>query len=300
MTNRFSRKAFSLIELSIVVLVIGILIAGVIAGAKLFEKMSIVSARALTNSSPVSGIKNLVAWYETTSESSFPASVDPEDSTNNQVSTWYNLNPTQTLKCNLAAGSTAAPSLAVSPPTLVRKGIRNFPAVYFDGVSNYLSCDDISANFSNVNINLSIFLVMSFTSQTSTVVASFSQSISSSPLLRISNNNYYTNLTTAGGNNASLQTTNRRTLPNMPNLFAYTFNGSNVLAYVNGVYQETTDFSALGPLFFNQFSVGAITRGAPQSFFQGYVGELIIFDRALTAEETSAINKYLMQKWGIK
>lgn len=45
--------AFSLIELSIVVLVIGILIAGFIQGSKLVSKAALNSARTLTESSPV-------------------------------------------------------------------------------------------------------------------------------------------------------------------------------------------------------------------------------------------------------
>jgi len=54
-------KAFSLIELSIVILVIGVLIAGVSQGGKMITKFRISAAASLTNSSPVHSIKNLVA-----------------------------------------------------------------------------------------------------------------------------------------------------------------------------------------------------------------------------------------------
>lgn len=68
-----SIKAFSFIELSIVILVIGVLIAGVSQGGKMITKFKITTAASLTNSSPVHSIKNLVAWYKTTSEKSFIA-----------------------------------------------------------------------------------------------------------------------------------------------------------------------------------------------------------------------------------
>jgi prepilin-type N-terminal cleavage/methylation domain-containing protein len=45
--------AFSLIELSIVILVIGLLIAGAIQGSKMISKAALSSARTLTESSPV-------------------------------------------------------------------------------------------------------------------------------------------------------------------------------------------------------------------------------------------------------
>ncbi len=69
-----SHKAFSLIELSIVILVIGILIAGVVQGTSMVKKSQLVIARNLTKNSPVSRIKDLAAWYETSLESSFKTS----------------------------------------------------------------------------------------------------------------------------------------------------------------------------------------------------------------------------------
>ncbi|MBU6338893.1 MAG: prepilin-type N-terminal cleavage/methylation domain-containing protein [Rickettsiales bacterium] len=53
-------KAFSLIELSIVILVIGILFAGVMQGRSLIQKSRLKTAQSLTKSSPVSGIYGLL------------------------------------------------------------------------------------------------------------------------------------------------------------------------------------------------------------------------------------------------
>jgi len=47
-------QAFSLVELSIVILIIGVLIAGVIQGSNLVTKFRIKTAQTLTQSSPVS------------------------------------------------------------------------------------------------------------------------------------------------------------------------------------------------------------------------------------------------------
>ena len=59
-----SNKAFSLIELSIVILIVGILVAGVTSSSRLIKKMKLITAQNLTNSSPIHSIKGLALWLE--------------------------------------------------------------------------------------------------------------------------------------------------------------------------------------------------------------------------------------------
>ena len=65
------KKAFSLIELSIVILIIGILVAGVTQSSRLVSQFRLLSARNITQSSPVHSIKDLLIWLETTSTKSW-------------------------------------------------------------------------------------------------------------------------------------------------------------------------------------------------------------------------------------
>ncbi len=60
------RKAFSLIELSLVILIIGILIAGVTNGSRMIVAYKNSVAANHTNNSVASGVKGLAFWYETT------------------------------------------------------------------------------------------------------------------------------------------------------------------------------------------------------------------------------------------
>lgn len=64
-------KAFSLLEVSAVILIIGILIAGVVTANSLIDKSRLASAKTLTTSSPVNGVKDLALWLETSVDSSF-------------------------------------------------------------------------------------------------------------------------------------------------------------------------------------------------------------------------------------
>ena len=70
------KKAFSLIELSVVVLIIGILIAGISQSSRLVRAMKLSTARSLTRSSDVNSIQNLTAWFDATAEGVFSSSCD--------------------------------------------------------------------------------------------------------------------------------------------------------------------------------------------------------------------------------
>ena len=89
--NHSSRlKAFSLIELSIVILIIGILVAGVTSSSRLITRMKVITAQNLTRNSPVSSIKDLAMWYETSLDESFDNAEESEDS---PITNWFDLNP---------------------------------------------------------------------------------------------------------------------------------------------------------------------------------------------------------------
>ena len=63
----FYKKAFSLIEISVVIVIIGILIAGISNGIDLYQDYRLTSARNLTKNAPISRIPDLKLWLETTS-----------------------------------------------------------------------------------------------------------------------------------------------------------------------------------------------------------------------------------------
>ena len=82
------KKAFSLIELSIVLLIIGILIAGVTQSSRLIEQFKLTSARSKTKSSPVNSITGLSMWLETTAIESF---LENESENQATVSAWNDI-----------------------------------------------------------------------------------------------------------------------------------------------------------------------------------------------------------------
>ena len=122
-------KAFSLIELSIVIVIIGIIIAGVTQGSRLVKQMKLSSARTQTQSSPISSIKNLELWLESTSEKSFD---DAETEDGATVTTWYDINPQSSVKNNATQATDA------NKPIYVSSAINGLPALSGNGTSTVL------------------------------------------------------------------------------------------------------------------------------------------------------------------
>ena len=58
------KLGFSLIEISVVVLIIGVLIAAITTGTDLVKRSKLASARNLSSNSSIYGMKDLVLWFE--------------------------------------------------------------------------------------------------------------------------------------------------------------------------------------------------------------------------------------------
>jgi prepilin-type N-terminal cleavage/methylation domain-containing protein len=65
------KKAFSMIEISIVILIIGLLIAGIAKATDMIADSKLKTARSVTKASPVNRLSNLVLWIETTMNESW-------------------------------------------------------------------------------------------------------------------------------------------------------------------------------------------------------------------------------------
>ena len=89
----------------------------------------------------------------------------------------------------------------------------------------------------------------------------------------------------------------------VPYIFSTRFNGINNIAYFNGTALNTVastgNFAIDNILIGTRWGDGGPVVGV-QYYYIGYIGELIIFDRALTNTERKDVTQYLSNKWGIK
>ncbi len=287
-----SQSAFTLIEIAVIILIIGTLIAGVTQGGNLINKSKLASARAQTLSSAVVGTKGLVAWFEATSEQSFK-DVETEDGA--KISLWYDINPISTKKFN------AAQNTGGNKPVYTLGAINNLPALKFDGTASYL---EVAYDY-NLNPGaITIFAVVK-----TRAAATYGAIISSrnippnagymlytAPNSPIDYEAWFGDGVSSWGNGS---TPHSAITLDKPIILALTNNGSAMNIYNNGasVGSATLTMAQNSTM---PLRIGAGKNEAtPDYFYNGYIGELIVFKRVLSDEERKIIEDYLSKKWGI-
>lgn len=302
MQNNRRTSAFSLIELSIVILIIGILIAGITQSSRLVGQMRLASARSLTQSSPVPSIQDLSAWFESTSTQSF---IESQADEGNAITTWRDINPTSANKLvltHLNVDPNTAENLNTYP-TYSSHEINNLPAVKFNGSLSYLD------SLYSQDINPSTFTIFTVTRipKLSTYFGAILSSRGSTTGYIL----YSTGDDTQKPNSIHLWTGATSTwnysnpaVPlnfDNPQLYSVTFDGSKVTAYDAGAIIGPVNSSLVVNDSKNlRVGAGANESAQPEYYLNGSIGEIIIFERSLKREERQSVEQYLGKKWGIK
>ncbi|MFT6346642.1 MAG: prepilin-type N-terminal cleavage/methylation domain-containing protein, partial [Myxococcota bacterium] len=99
------KLGFSLLELSVVLLVISVLMTAVIKGSDLIDVAKINSAKQKTINSPVLDIDNLIVWYEPIMSESFD-NLEADDG--KTVSVWNDISGNNPKSPNNALQTNAA------------------------------------------------------------------------------------------------------------------------------------------------------------------------------------------------
>lgn len=290
------KKAFSLIELSVVILIIGILIAGVTQSSRLVQEFKLSSARNLTESSPVASIKDLALWLETTSEKSF---LEQETEDGGPISTWNSISPQTTSNISFVQNTFG------SRPEYDDASIGGLPSLSFDGVDDYFEKEYLSVLNPQEFTVFAVFMPKSFDDYG----AIFSSRSSSGDLKGYI---LYVHSSAAGIPNSILLWMGvggvwredynpiSATL-NTPYLVSQVKNSTTLSSYNSGSFigAETENNFLVNTT--NNFRIGAgRNESTPLFFLNGNIGELIIFSRALRNEERQEVEKYLSKKWGVK
>ncbi|MBM3579535.1 MAG: prepilin-type N-terminal cleavage/methylation domain-containing protein [Alphaproteobacteria bacterium] len=287
-----NRKAFSLVELSIVILIIGILVAGVTQVTSMWRKTKLNAARSMTTSSYVNSISGVSLWLETTRQESFP-----EDYSNNStVTKWKDTNPQSSNRIDVTPSAN---------PVLYKTGVINgLPALLFNSssmtASNVAFGQIVSADQG------SIFLVWQNLGGTSVTGSPIIMDIGSrveGTVTRLNIHTPWNNGVTYFdfGSTCCSDSLSRTTVTapsghsSAPVIWSFIKTQSSAKIFFNGALQ-TTNNSATGRLDPNT----AVTMYIMSGTLNAYMAEMIIFNKAVSDKERKLVEKYLSQKWGIK
>jgi prepilin-type N-terminal cleavage/methylation domain-containing protein len=303
-----SKQAFSLIELSIVILIIGIIIAGVTQSSKLLTKAQLLNAQASTRSSPVAGMEDLILWLEPTLNESFGGS-SPDD--RSAVAAWHDINPQVSVKNN------ATQATSDNQPLFISDCINGLPCVRFDGVQDAtgdMLVSDVDIGFPNMTLFIVFSKIGGFDTQQSILgngVRVFSAFEDSGVWIQISGSlmggiyDHYANIASVGDAASRIFSTTLKV--NIDGGSESFVNGSRAAVWGPGsdaYNHEKFPFSedaAEAATRERQLAIGnwSTLSGNCCTGFAGNIAEIIIFNRVLKVTEREAVENYLGKKWQI-
>ena len=299
--KNFHKKAFSLVELSMVILIIGILIAGVSQGIDLYQDSRLATARSLTKNSRVGRIPDLVSWYETTNENVFSEGTTSftnieKIQADQKINRWKDSNPNSIYKYD------ATQTTSANQPKIIFDNDTSLPIVRFDGNPRYLALPDGTVPYGN--------------SEYTVIFISKYDSSCSNRCGVLCSGNYGTNnqtnafrYTISTAKNVynywwftDIVSPENAISPNKFQIFVFDYNKATRNIYINGTNVKSISSSGRESTKLNN-SIGltCLTNcSGGREYLIGSIAELIIYDRALLNSERKDIEKYLSKKWSIK
>jgi prepilin-type N-terminal cleavage/methylation domain-containing protein len=295
-----NKKAFSLIEISIVVLILGIMVAGIFNYNNFVLKSSLISARKITKSSTIIKIENLALWLDTTAQNSFKSdeladTVFLNDISDKQTIGWWqdvNLQKVYPARLNFTSSN------LVNRPQYHVSAINNLPALYFDG-NDFLRIENLLTNIIASENEITIFVVQNVKSSnltTFTINSSTKNLANTGERIMLNayyNNNFYFDFGNYNSSDRVTNVYNSAFYLAKPQIISAIKKGNSSSFYINSKPESTANTtSSLNTSLERYLEIG--------TSFDGYIGEILIYNRALRVRERMLIEQYLMKKWKIK
>jgi len=299
-----NNKAFSLIELSIVILVIGILVVGVTKGSRLMTEAKLKSAQALTSSSPVNAMTGVVLWLDATDASTIATGTiasntytNPDDGS--LVVKWKDRNPqlVNSSKQELAAISDG------NRPVYTKNGINGLPTLSFDSASSdYLkSSNSAIASGKTGYTMVAVWQANSLSTGMIFAQGGCSVGVNEGSAAGMYSKNDGIIASWGCGATGDLGSGSNKYSAKNPNIAIAQVNKSltnKMSLYLNSTTPVSGTPTTVVDLISAPIFVG--TESGTGSFFNGYISELIVFDRSLTVAEIADVAGYLSKKYSIK
>ena len=272
------KKAFTLIELSFVILIIGVLIAAIVLGKNLISRSKISNAQTLAQSSSVLSIPELRMWIETSLDRSFKPNEMVDGA---PITVWNDINP--------FASKVSVSSVGTGPnrPTYSTvHTINSIPGVWFQSsAGDYLRIGD--ASFLN-NTDYTICVSEKRESNAAgnyfigdTTVTTSNQNLLLGYLADGTVIHSQAGTTAAANTNAYSSSVELFASSKLPRVFCFIQDSvAGKSTYINGILAATST---------NTSKLSNITSLSIGRSYSGVIGEVIIFTKALNLAEINTV-----------
>jgi prepilin-type N-terminal cleavage/methylation domain-containing protein len=294
------KLGFSLIELSVSILIIGLLIIGVQRAGQIVSEGKLIAARSLSRASFANlNSDKLALWYDATAIGSF-GNVELEDGAD--VDTWFDVNPSPDSN-NIDVDDTG------TKPVYIADATNGLPAVRFTSNSELSRLNVSAGDLTEDGEQITIFLVQNYFSPNH-FSSSFVWNVDGVGEPRISSHALwidgfiYFNFGTCCGGGTAIQASSAQPFSDRTNILSYrrssndpgndSGNDSGIIR-INGITAVSSDTLtadidiSLTANLTRNFIVG--------NLFNGDINELIIFKTALKDSQIQSVERYLSKKW---
>lgn len=302
------KSAFSLLELSVVIAVISVLVSGTLVGRKLVGTSRVNAARSLTISSPVNEMDGVELWLETTMTSSFVTFTQTNGS---KIEDQDIITKWDDIRNNPGVRNSFSQSSPSKKPRYIKNVINNLPAIYFEDSGNSSTNDLLENDNSAMMVGDSggsWFFVMQAQSKSNQVWFVDSSNVAQ--------NGYYIGFTgqkigfysnRAGSGDNESETDIISDFTTKPYIVSFVFNGLEsspsqrpASIYLNSKDSTVTTKSGTSSDIVSHNSKAGLGTNKNNTAFNGYIAEVIIFNRALNSTERKDVESYLSAKWNIE
>lgn len=279
---RKNRKGFSLIEISVVILIIGVLIAGISQASDMIDEAALKGARTASKGSRVGRVKDLVLWLDAVSDGGSLTAANKQAVDADPVTKLKDMNPRSSAKFTLDGTSTFSSNK-----------VSGLPGLVFNGSSHFFKLTD---RFDNSTGEYTIYLVYQ-----PVVIPAANQVILEKRSAAGTVFPYKLELESTGFYKLSDSTGSvygaKKASAGKVNVIVLTRSASTLGIDVDDVYKTGAGGTAVNS---DELIIGALNAATISVFNNGRIGELIIFERDLATAEKADIEAYLFKKWKIE
>lgn len=238
-------------------------------------------------------IANLTGWFDATDATSYTE-------TSGQISEWRDKSGSN----NHIAQTTAnnRPTLFESSgdtQNTTRAAINGRQGIFFDGVNDRLVTDNTVTS----GQSRTVFVIARRTNNTTNATAAcFGLTTVTGVARWLCRYGRSADLSVGGDSNTTNQTISSLLAWDTNHVVCWSQNGTNrnLSYFFNGTSQAITGNPPVNQTSFAGLTVGALVGGSSIiQFMNGIIGELVIYNRELTADERSIVTRGLGIKWGV-